>query len=90
MLTSTQFLIKTCWLSHVDPTFILKYFACQGATQKTYKCHSLVSTALEFSFNDMYLVAVGGTDGTPMQWRVVTESHVDLQGNTSNLDQTAI
>ncbi|KAE9043358.1 hypothetical protein PR003_g2569 [Phytophthora rubi] len=56
---------------------LLKYPAHRGAKRKVYKAHSSAIVALDFTFDDAYLVTIGGDDGTIMQWKVV------LGGDTS-------
>jgi WD40 repeat protein len=52
--------------------YILKFPAPRGAKRKVYKAHSSGISALAFSFDDAYLVTVGGDDGTLIQWRIVS------------------
>ncbi|KAL4108728.1 hypothetical protein PRIC1_000437 [Phytophthora ramorum] len=69
--TSNEDLLAVACRSSIH---LLKYPAHRGAKRKVYKAHSSAISALGFSFDDAYLVTVGGDDGTLMQWSVVFDT----------------
>ncbi|GMF42944.1 unnamed protein product [Phytophthora fragariaefolia] len=77
--TSNEDLIAVACRSTVH---LLKYPAHRGAKRKLYKAHSSTIAALGFSFDDAYLVTVGGDDATLMQWKVLHGGDVSPRGDT--------
>ncbi|GMF15707.1 unnamed protein product [Phytophthora lilii] len=59
---------------------LLKFPAHRGARRKVYKAHSSAIAALDFSFDDAYLITVGGDDGTLMQWKVLSGGETSPRG----------
>ncbi|ETO85538.1 hypothetical protein F444_00806 [Phytophthora nicotianae P1976] len=86
--TSNEDLLAVACRSSIH---LLKYPSHRGAKRKVYKAHSSAITAIGFSFDDAFLVTVGGDDGTLIQWKVVSEgtspSRVDANFGTKNAHQ---
>ncbi|KAG7393534.1 Cilia- and flagella-associated protein 44 [Phytophthora pseudosyringae] len=74
--TSSEDMLAVACRSSVH---LLKNPAPRGAKRKVYKAHSSAITTLSFSFDDAYLVTVGGDDGTLMQWKVVSRDASSTQ-----------
>ncbi|KAG3183299.1 hypothetical protein PC128_g14237 [Phytophthora cactorum] len=83
--TSNEDMLAVACRSNVH---LLTYPAHRGTKRKIYKAHSSAITGIDFSFDDAYLVTVGGDDGTLMQWKVVRGNtrltHVDANISTKN------
>ncbi|KAK1941614.1 Echinoderm microtubule-associated protein-like 3 [Phytophthora citrophthora] len=56
---------------------LIKYPAHRGAKRKTYKAHSSAIVALDFSYDDSYLITVG--DGTLIQWKIEDEGVISTR-----------
>ncbi|OWZ20324.1 hypothetical protein PHMEG_0005272 [Phytophthora megakarya] len=63
---------------------LLRYPASRGAKRNIYKAHSSAITAMGFSFDDKYLVTVGGDDGTLVQWKVISNDSIVRVSTESN------
>ncbi|KAJ8535230.1 hypothetical protein ON010_g13510 [Phytophthora cinnamomi] len=80
--TSSEDLIAVACRSSVH---LLKYPAHRGARRKVYKAHSSAIVALDFSFDDSYLVTVGGDDGAIMQWKVLPGGEASPRGRAKGV-----
>ncbi|KAL3668248.1 hypothetical protein V7S43_006342 [Phytophthora oleae] len=71
---------------------LLKYPVHRGAKRKTYKAHSSAITALDFSFDDSYLITVG--DGTFIQWKIevggTNSTRVEAKAGTNSTFQAEL
>lgn len=71
---------------------LLKYPAHRGAKRKTYKAHSSAITALDFSFDDSYLITVG--DGTLIQWKIevggANSTRIEVKAGTKSTSEAEL
>lgn len=55
---------------------LFKWPALRGAKTKTFSAHASAITSLCFSYNDNYLISVGGDDGALLQWKCEASTNV--------------